>query len=119
MKLEWVVHYEDGTCFPQFDPGTMKENMWSDVKINKVVKLGYYMYDSETYKILPLFLYELNIDKNMIPIMFRRRSIQVRNNDKTESIVYVMGYTDEYGNKHTIDITEKGEVTMKCEYANK
>jgi len=38
----WIAHYEDGTSLPQFDPVTLKENHYSDIDLDKLIKFGLY-----------------------------------------------------------------------------
>jgi len=115
MNLMWVAHYDNGDCLPQYDPETKKENMWSDVDKTRLVKLGYYPYNSD-FQIIPIMSFELDIKEGFKPIIFRRNSItvNVREEDKfgTE---YILGYENGDGVKHLIGISDIGKVRIFTE----
>ena len=110
MELEWVAHYEDGTCFPQFCP-TGEENKWGDVDIDSVRVVGLYPYvDGE---IMPFPHFEVPITEGMKPIVFRRKAITVNLSGAIvkEEVNYAVGYIKE-GVKCIMIIDGNGSVSM-------
>lgn len=43
----WIAEYEDGTCLPQFDPGTGEEHLFKEVDLSRLRAFGWYPFTVE------------------------------------------------------------------------
>lgn len=74
LVFMWIAHYDDNTSLPQFDPLTCRENKFSDIRQDKLVKFGLYPFGQSFARKLQdngiavvslpfLPKYEINLDK--------------------------------------------------------
>ena len=47
IKYFWIAEYNDGQALPQFDPMSGKENMFSEIDMDKLVSFGWYPFSHE------------------------------------------------------------------------
>lgn len=114
MEFEWIAHYSDNECLPQYDPITKKENKWEDVETGKVIKIGLYPFMNG--EIMPFPSFEVPINEGMKPITFRRKSITVNLSGEVvkEEVKYAVGYVKD-GIKYMIIVDSEGSVIMSNE----
>lgn len=97
----WVAEYNNNTILPQFDLKTGKENLYSDIETNKLVKIGWHPFTAELSKMIPgsifnplLSKYVLNIRPNDEIFIRRRNHIQRIGKIEKRFTEYILGNQD-------------------------
>jgi len=115
ISFFWIAEYDDGTIFSQFDFNCGKENLYKDIDINRVVKIGWYPFTIELSKLIPnaifnpiLPYYVINIE-NQEEIFIRRRGFIIMTGKREiRKYEYILGITGKY----LLTIDENGNVEV-------
>jgi len=112
-----MVEYDGGEFFPQFDFKTGKENLYKDVKLDKIKKIGWYPFTVELKSKVPeaiynpfLPYYEVNVYKEDKLIIRRRGFIEITGKKQRHYFKYILGTQD-----YIMIIDERGNVEVQKE----
>lgn len=115
LSFFWIAEYSNNQVLPQFDFKTGKENLFSEIDQNKLVKFGWYPFPLSLSKLVNGAIYNpilSNYILNIRPIdkLFACRRNYIQRDGRTEKRYseYILGNQD-----FILVINENGNVEVK------
>lgn len=116
----WIAEYTDGSALPQFDPETGKENRFSEVDNQKLMRFGWYPFtpqlaqrilESEKTVVVPSRnpSYAITVDDDDRLVAYRTNTVRLqmlKGSVVNGETVYVLGVEG----KKILQINEEGNV---------
>lgn len=125
LVFMWIAEYEDGTVFPQFDPSTVKENLFKDIDMKRLKRFGWHNFSPQLAQALfdrgvevrstyPPISVVLDIKKGEELVATRRNTIKYSPGGGYQhaETIYVLGIRD----KAYVFISEDGTIEMSTDF---